>query len=72
MSKEMVIAEAARVMLAIEQNISISLIVEPCPDRPGWWQVRASPIFPVPQYKHKFLRKSERKVWREIGRPRLR
>ena len=45
MSKEMVIAEAARVMLSIERNASMSLIIEPCPDpdREGWWQVRECP-----------------------------
>ncbi|MFZ0005856.1 MAG: hypothetical protein WAK45_08255 [Methanoregula sp.] len=74
MSKEMVIAEAARVMLAIEKNTSMSLIIEPCPDsdREGWWQVRECPIFPIPRYKSKPHRKSERKVWRDVGRPRLR
>jgi len=72
MSKEMVIAEAARVMLAIEKNASMSLVIEPCPDpdREGWWQVRECPIFPVPQYTSKPHRKSERKVRRDIGRPR--
>jgi hypothetical protein len=72
MSKEMVVAEAARVMLAIEKNASLSLIIEPCPDKPGWWQVRACPVFPVPQYKHTFHRKSERKVRRDMGRPKRR
>jgi hypothetical protein len=74
MSKEMVIAEAARVMLSIERNASMSLIIEPCPDpdREGWWQVRECPIFPVPQYKSKPHRKSERKVRRDMGRPKLR
>jgi hypothetical protein len=74
MSKEIVIAEAARVMLAIEKNASMSLIIEPCPDpdREGWWQVRECPIFPIPQYKSKPHRKSERKVRRDMGRPRLR
>lgn len=71
MSKERVIAEAARVMLEIEKNASISLIIEPCPDpdHEGWWQVRACPTFPVPRYNHTFHRKSERKVWRDMGRP---
>jgi hypothetical protein len=70
----MVIAEAARVMLSIERNASISLIIEPCPDpdREGWWQVRECPKFSIPKYISKPHRKSERKVRRDLGRPKIR